>query len=158
MNVILFPYVRRVWRVNLSPKQVQRRLKQVLLVEEAPMPRQMGDHYRGTVEEDHFRFRRAINYTNYFLPAVQGRVLADGDGATVRMLVSPKLLVLSLEAIWALFWIQLFFMGLLVPEVWISPMTSAAIFVVTYGLMLANFQAEARRVERFLTTTLGVTA
>ncbi len=156
MNVILFPYVRRTWHVAQPSPQILRRLDRALLKESAPAPtKSIG--YRGTVEGELFRFRRAINYTNYFLPVVQGRVQAEDSGASVRVLISPKLLVLALQAIWALFWIQIFFIGLLVPEIWISPLTSAVIFALTYGLMLASFRAEARRIVQFLSATLGET-
>ena len=71
MNVPV-PHERFVLETPLGPSEVVRRLRN-------------GTAFKGSVDQDEFRLRRAILYGNSFLPVLHGQIEATATGTRLRV-------------------------------------------------------------------------
>ena len=107
-----------------------------------------GTLFVGVVEDERFSLRRAIRYSNSFLPKLRGRLVSTESGTRVEVWMHPFVLTTVFMAGWLGFtgWAAIFARMALGSSRWGPGM----MFVFGVTLASASFTIEARKAEKLL--------
>jgi len=116
--------------------------------------------FEGEVREDGFTISRVINYRNSFLPVIEGKVVAKGDGSELHVELRPARAVRLFLSIWLGFlgvFATLSFIPLSRGEMDGLLLLVLPIFMGSFGIVIshAGFSHEHGRALKELSKILG---
>lgn len=117
--------------------------------------------YLGKVDEESFNVYRWIHHQDSFLPIINGKVISQNSGSTIRIRMHLHWLVIILMSLWLGFFgivlvNQIFHVVTYFLQSGILPSDLAAIlgpsffFLFGYGMMIIGFKIDARREKQFI--------
>lgn len=148
------PFQRFVIEVPATPDEVRRRLRAAVAPRGRVSPRELP--FKGTVGERSFQLQLALDYflrgyRNAFAPVAHGNVEAGVLGTRVAVRMRLATAVLIFEIVWLAFaavWTSIVLVATLrdAAPLW-APLFGFAFLGVGYGMMIAFFLHESRRMQ-----------
>jgi hypothetical protein len=146
------PHERFTLETPLDAAEVVQRLR------DATAPAPGGRLFRGSVDHDEFRLRRAIRYRNSFLPVLHGRIEATATGTRLRVSMRLDSWVVAFMGVWfgVLTVVLVAAVAIVVGEGEFTPLVFAPLllFAFGYALTVGAFKLEEGRGRELLEAVL----
>lgn len=161
----LLPYQNFKVKTYLTPDQIQRKLEDT--VRPSPPFFSFGSSdkpFYGKITENHFKIYRIISYRNSFLPSVEGKIQADGNGSIIDITIQSDMRIVGVFMLIFLivFPCAVFNVGTVVTDFVTHPGTTALfallnrifwmsfLLISIYGMIQLFYLYEAAKAKSFI--------